>query len=71
MTNELKQQIATLKTKLATVDRIDPCGKFYNGVCELLDGVSYEDLGFIRDQNIKFVSKLAQNRMWRKEMAAA
>lgn len=64
----LQQNIETLRTKLATVQGIDPEGKFYNETCKLLDRLDDAGLKQVHEANIKFVSKLAFNRMIKRGM---
>jgi hypothetical protein len=56
-------QITELRTRYAAINRIDPDGKAYAGICKLLGSLSQSDLKMLAGAKIKFISKLALNRV--------
>jgi len=66
MTNTIAANIETLRAAFGAVDRMDPAGKAYDGICTLLDNCDDEALKAVHAAQIKFVSQLALNRMVRR-----
>jgi hypothetical protein len=58
-----KHQLAQLRRMYASIDRVDPFGKAYNGLCHTLDKASDSDLLALSRADIKFISSLALNRV--------
>lgn len=56
-------QANELRTAFSKIDAIDPDGSPYAAVCKLLDSLSQRDLNMLVRMDIKFVSKLARNRV--------
>lgn len=61
-------QANELRDVFSKIDGIDPEGPAYAAVCKLLDSLSQRDLNMLVRMNIKFVSKLANNRVVRKSV---
>lgn len=57
------KQIAALRREFAKIDRIDPCGAAYRDMIEKLDAMDQLMLRQLTDANIKFMSRLAANRV--------
>ncbi len=55
--------IEALRREWAKVRTIDPCGDEYKNLCALLDALSQDQLKIVVAADIKFVSKLALNRI--------
>jgi len=62
-------QLSRLRSEFSRINTIDPCGPTYPQIVALLDGMSLAQLRQVRDANIKFMSKLAINRIIRKEFS--
>lgn len=58
-----KEQIDKLKTEYEKVNRIDPSSQTYKRLVATLDKMDQETLKQIADAKIKFVSRLALNRV--------
>jgi len=58
-------QINELRSRFSKIHSVDPCGDAYDGMCKLLNSLDLEDLGALAGANIKFLSKLAANRIIR------
>ena len=56
-------QIDVLRAECAKIDRIDPLSPTYKRMISLLDGMDQSMLRQIRDAKIKFLSRLAMNRV--------
>lgn len=56
-------QITELRTRYGAIDRIDPEGNAYAGLCAFLDKLNRKDLQSLVDARIKWVSSLALNRL--------
>jgi hypothetical protein len=56
-----------LRKQFASVERIDPSGPSYDKMLKLLDGMSQQQLKQVAGAGIKFLSKLALNRVKRTE----
>jgi hypothetical protein len=69
MNANVAEMIETLRTKMATVNTIDPCGPFYEKLCKILDSCDDESIVCVAKQNIKFVSKMALNRVIRRGLS--
>lgn len=65
----INENITTLRAAFGSVERMDPSGKAYAGICDLLDGCDDDALKAVHAAQIKFVSKLAFNRMIRRGIA--
>ena len=59
-------QITELRSRFAKINSVDPDGAAYAGMCKLLDALDQEDLSMLAVSNIKFLSKLAANRVVRR-----
>jgi hypothetical protein len=57
------EQINELRAEMAGIDRIDPLSPTYRKMIALLDGMDQSMLRQIRDAKIKFLSRLAINRV--------
>ncbi len=55
--------INQLRTEYEKINSIDPCEPSYMKLCNLLGKLSQDDLKVLAKANIKFVSKLARNRI--------
>ena len=64
----MQSMINEIRSKMETVTALDPCGKFYQQTCALLDRLDAKGLKQVHEANIKFVSALAFNRMIRRGM---
>ena len=62
----MNQMIKTLRDYFGAVERLDPDGKAYKGLCAILDKADDKALKAVHAANIKFVSVLAFNRMIRR-----
>lgn len=62
----MDQMIETLRCAYGKHERMDPDGKAYKGICDLLDRADDATLKAVHAANIKFVSMLAFNRMIRR-----
>ena len=58
-----EKQINQLRVEFARINRIDPSLPTYPKVIKLLDGMSLAQLTQVRFANIRFLSKLALNRL--------
>jgi hypothetical protein len=56
-------QLAQLRDQFASVERVDPTGPAYDRMIKLLDGMSQQQLKQVAGAGIKFLSKLALNRV--------
>lgn len=63
------QMIASLTATFAKIERMDPNGAMYEGICNLLDRADDDALKAVHAAGIKFVSSLAFNRMIRRGIA--
>jgi hypothetical protein len=65
MTDQLftEGQLNQLRVEFATINRIDPCLSTYAKMRKLLDGMSRGQLIQIWQAKIRFLSKLALNRL--------
>ena len=61
-------QIAALKTEYSKINTIDPSSDTYKKLIAMLDKLDLKSLQSLAGAEIKFVSKLAQNRVARKSM---
>jgi len=61
-------QIAALKAEYSKINTIDPSSDTYKKLIAMLDKLDLKSLKSLADANVKFVSKLAQNRVLRKSM---
>jgi len=61
-------QIAALKAEYSKINTIDPDSDTYKKLIAMLDKLDLKSLKSLADANVKFVSKLAQNRVLRKSM---
>jgi len=61
-------QIAALKAEYSKINTIDPDSDTYKKLIAMLDKLDLKSLKSLADANVKFVSKLAQNRVMRKSM---
>jgi len=61
-------QIAVLKAEYSKINTIDPSSDTYKKLIAMLDKLDLKSLKALADANVKFVSKLAQNRVMRKSM---
>ena len=61
-------QIAALKAEYSKINTIDPSSDTYKKLIAMLDKLDLKSLKALADANVKFVSKLAQNRVARKSM---
>jgi len=61
-------QIAALKAEYSKINTIDPDSDTYKKLIAMLDKLDLKSLKSLADANVKFVSKLAQNRVARKSM---
>jgi hypothetical protein len=61
-------QIAALKAEYSKINTIDPSSDTYKKLIAMLDKLDLKSLKALADANVKFVSKLAQNRVMRKSM---
>jgi hypothetical protein len=61
-------QIAALKAEYSKINGIDPDSDTYKKLIAMLDKLDLKSLKSLADANVKFVSKLAQNRVLRKSM---
>jgi hypothetical protein len=60
MTDKL---INTLRNECSQIDRINPCSPAYKRLIAFLDGLPQDHLKMVRDAKIKFLSRLAINRI--------
>lgn len=60
-------QLAQLRDQFASVERVDPTGPAYDKMIKLLDGMSQQQLKQVAGAGIKFLSKLALNRVKKAE----
>jgi hypothetical protein len=58
-----EKQINRLRVEFAMINRIDPCLPTYPKMIALLDGMSQAQLRQVQYANIRFLSKLAANRL--------
>ena len=58
--------IETLKDRYSQIQTLDPSGPGYKRLCAILDHADDDTLKFLHNENIKFVSPLAFNRMIRR-----
>lgn len=58
-------QIAALRKAFGNLDGIDPNGPVYARLCAILDKADAHALKAVVAADIKFVSKLARNRLMR------
>jgi len=63
------QQITVLRNRYGSIGKIDPYGPTYSKLIDLLDHASDARLKQIAGADIKFVSKLARNRLMRRGIA--
>jgi len=56
-------QLAVLRAEMSKIDRIDPLSPTYRKMIGLLDGMDQPLLRQVRDAKIKFLSRLAINRI--------
>jgi hypothetical protein len=61
-------QIAALKAEYSKINTIDPSSETYKKLIAMLDRLDLKSLQSLAGAEIKFVSKLAQNRVMRKSM---
>jgi hypothetical protein len=61
-------QIAALKAEYSKINTIDPASDTYKKLIAMLDRLDLKSLQSLAGAEIKFVSKLAQNRVLRKSM---
>lgn len=61
--NENKSMIDKLKKEWGKIDKIDPESPTYKKLTKYLDSLDQKTLKSLVDANIKFVSKLAMNRL--------
>jgi hypothetical protein len=61
-------QIAALKAEYSKINGIDPASDTYKKLIAMLDRLDLKSLQSLAGAEIKFVSKLAQNRVMRKSM---
>ena len=59
----INQQIETLRAAFGNIETMDPCGKNYQRLCAILDKADDEALKAAYAAKIRFVSRLAFNRM--------
>ena len=57
------EQLKILREKYRDLKRIDPNSRDYANLIAILDSLSQAQLKQFRDANIKFVSRLARNRI--------
>ncbi|MGW8177811.1 MAG: hypothetical protein ACWGQW_03340 [bacterium] len=62
----LNNLIEEARSLYGSIEKMDPEGKMYLGICSLLDSLSDQDLIKVRDARIKWVSTLANNRCIRR-----
>lgn len=58
-------QISALRSEYSRINSIDPCGEAYPKLINLLNKLDQTNLKVLAASNIKFVSKLAANRVLR------
>ncbi len=63
-------QLDVLRVECAKIERIDPLSPTYLKMLKLLDGMPIAQLQQVHQANIRFLSKLAANRITTKERAA-
>jgi hypothetical protein len=56
-------QIEALRTAYSAINTVDPTGPSYESLIDLLDGASPQLLKQLAGAGIKFVSRLAMNRV--------
>ena len=56
-------QISKLYSEFSKIDTIDPCSPSYEKLIETLDAMSPEQLRQVWQARIKFLGRLAYNRM--------
>ena len=61
-------QIAALKAEYSKINGIDPASDTYKKLIAMLDRLDLKSLQSLAGAEIKFVSKLAQNRVMKKSM---
>lgn len=59
--------IEQVRAAYSKINTIDPDGKGYSDLCNFLDAQDTDTLKALAGANIKFVSKLAINRIIRRE----
>jgi hypothetical protein len=62
----LQTLINDLRTAYAKIDTIDPSTAAYGKLVDLLDALTVDQLKTVVAADIKFVSKLANNRVFRR-----
>lgn len=62
--------IEQLRFLFGKVERLDPEGPAYAGLCRILDKASDAALWAVANADIKFASELAMNRVHRRGLAA-
>lgn len=60
-----QRYLSVLRTEYAKINTIDPSKSSYRRLIQLLDALSPKQLEQLRDADIKFMSKLANNRILR------
>jgi hypothetical protein len=60
-----QSQINALRAEYSRINSIDPCGDTYPKMIKLLNALNQENLKKLATANIKFVSRLAANRVIR------
>ena len=60
-----QRYLNVLRTEYAKINTIDPSKSSYRRLIQLLDALSPKQLEQMRDADIKFMSKLANNRILR------
>ena len=60
-----QRYLDVLRTEYSRINTIDPSGPSYRRMIQLLDALSPKQLEQLRDADIKFMSKLANNRILR------
>lgn len=57
------EQLKELRTRYAAIDRVDPTGNAYAAIRAFLDKLDQDHLLFLSKAKIKWVSRLALNRV--------
>lgn len=58
-----QNQIKTLRAEYTKINRVDPAGDAYKGIRKMLDSLSQADLQMLVAAEIKWISRLAHNRL--------
>ena len=66
--NRTQELLTTLRNNYGHIQSIDPEGGTYEKLCDFLDGLSDDHITILKDARIKWVSSLARNRYYRRNL---